>query len=503
MNNLLPFVFALPLLGAGVAPLTRRSAWLQRALLLAVPAAVLVFAISLVAETRDGDVVTEQVAGWVPGIAIPFAADTFSALVLLVMAMLILLCSAFLIATGDERDPSVIPLVLVMSGGVFGAVVTADLFNFFVMIEVALIPSYVLITKSAQKAQLAAGRIYLMVNLFGSSILLGGVALVYAVNGSVQLGELAGAGSASGIAAFAGSVVLIALALKGALVPLHGWLPRTYPYTSPAITALFSGLLTKIGIYGLFRIVSVYFDGAESVQTVVLVVCIATMVIGAFGALGQTTMRSILVYSTVSQAGYIAVGLGFFGVTGLAAAIFYLLHEMIVKASLFLSAGAVETHHGTGQINRLGGIARREPLLGAAFLIAALSLAGIPPFSGFVAKFTVVRAAMDEQQYIAAGVAVAVSLITLLYMLKIWNAAFWGHESSDRSERVVSSGGGTVAVTTASQVRIATPLIVPGIVLALVTTSLGLGGEFLLSLAETAAHGLVDSSTYVEALTGR
>jgi multicomponent Na+:H+ antiporter subunit D len=505
MNNLLPFVVALPLLAAAVAPLTRQSQVLSRVLLLGTPALVLTFGILLVIETRDGDVLAEQVAGWAPGIAIAFVADLFSALVLVVMSLLTLVCSTFVVAAGDDDDPLVTPLVLVLSGGVFGALLTADLFNLFVMIEVALIPSYVLMSKSARAASLAAGRIYLTVNLFGSSLLLGGIALVYAVNGSVNLAELAGAGQETGIAAFAGGIILLALALKGALVPLHGWLPRTYPHPSPAVTALFSGLLTKIGIYGLFRVFSVYFEGASQVQSIILAVTVVTMVVGVFGALGENTMRAILAFHMVSQVGYIALGLGFFGVAGMAASIFYLLHHTIVKASLFLSAGAVETHFGTDRLSRLGGLARREPLLAAAFLAAALSLAGIPPFSGFIAKFTLIQASMGAREYLAAGVAVAVSLFTLLSMLKIWNAVFWGPDVPAGTASVAAvpgdaSSGGTL---TTARTRIRPALILPAVALALITVSLGLGAEVLLSLVETAARGLVDTSAYVEAVIGR
>ncbi|NDL60446.1 monovalent cation/H+ antiporter subunit D family protein [Phytoactinopolyspora sp. XMNu-373] len=476
----------------------------RRILLLGSPALVLLFAVLLVIETHDGDVVVEQVADWDAGIAIAFAADLFSALVLVAMSLLTLVCSMFLCATGDDEDPLVIPLVLVLSGGVFGALLTADLFNLFVMIEVALIPSYVLISKSMKASALSAGRIYLTVNLMGSSILLGGIALVYAVNGSVHLGELAGAGEVSGMAAFAGGLILVALGLKGALVPLHGWLPRTYPYTSPAVTALFSGLLTKIGIYGLFRVYSVYFEGASPVQGIILAVTVVTMVIGVFGALGETSMRSILAFHMVSQVGYIALGLGFFGVAGMAASIFYLLHHMIVKASLFLSAGAIETQEGTDRLSRLGGFARREPVLAVAFFVAALSLAGIPPFSGFVAKFTLIRAAMSEGAYIAGAVALAVSIFTLLSMLKIWNSVFWGEATSTPSGQPSGSGtaAGATTLTAPSRVRIRRTLIIPAVLLALVTISLGLGAEILLPLAETAAQGLVDTTAYVQAVTG-
>ena len=229
----------------------------------------------------------------------------------------------------------------------------------------------------------------------------------------------------------------------------------------------------------------------------------------------------------------ILLGLAFFGPLGVAAGIFYLLHHTIVKASLFLSTGAVETVHGTGQLAKLGGVARREPILAAAFVLAALSLTGIPPLSGFVAKFALIRAAIIEQQFLAAGVAVAVSLFTLLSMLKVWNAVFWGptpeeptdptdgpphaeeiagaeHLEADLDEPMgdehADDPDPPLPVTTrrgSGQPRMRAGLIVPAAVLAAISVALGLGGEGLLTLAEQAAAGLVDVSTYVAAVTGR
>lgn len=527
----LPLLVGGPLLAAFVVPMTGRWPVVRRAVGLGVPAVVLVYAGFLIAATRNGDVLVEQVAGWQAGIAIPFAADLFSALMLAVASLLILVTTSFAIATGDDRDRYFMPLVLAMSAGVYGAFVTADVFNLFVVIEVALIPSYVLMTRSGRAAQLTAGRLYLTMSLGASTIFLIGVGLLYGVTGTVNLGELAGVGAESPAAGLAAGVILVALAVKAAVVPVHSWLPRTYPHASPAVTALFSGLLTKIGVYAIFRLYAVIFGGDERLHTLLLVVLVATMVVGVLGALGQTTMRSILAFHMVSQVGYILLGLAFFGPLGVAAGIFYLLHHTIVKASLFLSTGAVETVHGTGRLAKLGGVARQEPVLAVAFVLAALSLTGIPPLSGFVAKFALIRAAVIEQQFLAAGVAVAVSLFTLLSMLKVWNAVFWGptpEEPTDPAdgpphadeiagaenleadldeplgdEHADDPDPPAHVLTRGGRRRMRAGLVAPAAVLAAISVALGLGGEGLLALAEQAAAGLVDVSTYVAAVTGR
>jgi multicomponent Na+:H+ antiporter subunit D len=250
---------------------------------------------------------------------------------------------------------------------------------------------------------------------------------------------------------------------------------------------MFSGLLTKIGVYGLFRVYSVVFEGDERLEWVIQAVLVVTMVVAVLGALGETTMRAILSFHMTSQVGYILLGLGFFGVAGLAASVFYLIHHIVVKAALFLAVGAVERTRGTGDLTRLGGMARRSPLLAVAFLVPALSLAGIPPLSGFVAKFTLVLAAVREEAYVAAAVAVAVSLFTLLSMLKIWNGAFWGDEPDTRPASVTE--------------RVPRRLILPALALAAVTVALGLGAEGLLALSVTAAENLVDTGAYVEAVS--
>ncbi|OYC98014.1 monovalent cation/H+ antiporter subunit D family protein [Microbacterium sp. Yaish 1] len=507
MNDaLLPLIVAVPLLASGVAAFARHRHRWAIVLLLIVLTANLIAAAALVWATADGSVVAHGIGGWPNGIAIPFVADAFSALMLTVAGLLTLVCVVFAIVADTGRNRLFPALVLVLTAGVNGALLTADLFNLFVFIEVMLLPSYGLLVLSRRgrgtDESVTGSRLYVTFNLFVSTVFLAGVALVYGVAGTVNLAELAGAAQESPLVAAALGVCLFALAMKAAVVPVHGWLARAYPSTSPAITAMFSGLHTKVAIYAIYRIYAVGFEGDQTYLWIGVAVFSATMLIGVLGAVGEDRMRSILAFHMVSQIGYILLGVALFTPLGLAAGIFYLLHHMIVKASLFLSAGAIETRFGTDRLDDLRGRVGREPVLMVAFGVAALSLAGIPPFSGFFAKLMLLVAAVEDGQVAAAVIAIVVSLITLLSMLKIFNAVFartvTGGEPAEPAEPAGPAGRGGLAVAQRSTTRAA--LAAPAVALAAATLALGLGAQGLFALAEVAAAGLLDTTAYVRAV---
>lgn len=482
----LPLFVAVPLAAAGVTAFARPGRRWPWTLLLGVLAVHVAASTALLFATADGQVLVDGVGGWIPGVAIPFAADMLSALMLLFTGGLSLVCCWYAIASGTARIRLFTPLVLAMTAGVNGALLTADAFNLFVFIEVMLMPSYgllVLARKGRGTTRSVHGsRLYVTFNLFVSTLFLVGVGLLYATAGTVNLGLLAGAAKESGLVAVAGAVALSALAMKAAMVPAFGWLTRGYPAGSPAITALFSGLHTKVAAYAIYRLYAVIFDGDQRWLLIILVICTVTVAFGALASVGERSMRSMLSFSMVSHLGYILVGVGLFTMAGLAAGLYYLLHHMVVKAAQFLSAGAVEDTYGTDRLDQLRGIGRREPLVAASFAIAALSLAGLPPFSGFVAKLALVIAVVDEGYLLLAGILIIASLVTLQAMLRLWNAVFAspvpdGEESASR--------------------RVPWALALPGALLAVVTIVLGLGAELLFPLTEVAAAGLVDTSNYV------
>ncbi|MGC5628621.1 monovalent cation/H+ antiporter subunit D family protein [Georgenia sp. Z1344] len=565
----LPLFVAVPLLVGGLLVVVGDRPRVQAVTSFAVLAASLAGGVALVAHFRDGGAIAHDVGMWETGIAIPFVADMFSALMLVVTGILTLTCTAFAHASGRAASRYFGPLVLVLTAGVNGILLTGDIFNMFVFIEVMVVPAYGLYVlarpASATLGQIAGARLFVTVNMLTSTLFVSGVGLVYGVAGTVNLAELQGAAAEDPFVAAAGAVCLFALSIKAAVVPVHGWLAKAYPGTSPAVTALFSGLNTKVAIYAIYRIYAVLFDGDSRYLWIGVVAFAATMVIGVLGAVGETTTRSILAFHMVSQIGYILLGVALFTLAGLTAGIFYLLHHMIVKASLFLSTGAIEVRYGTGRVGALSGIARREPVLAVAFFVAALSLAGIPPFSGFVAKLSLITASIGAGEIGAVVVMLAVSLVTLLSMLKIWSGMFWDRKAgsaasgaatqqdadaapfaeegdsvppasagarpatNDQAPRTTTNDAAATATVTAARTatdpttdptddtataaespvpedggrRVGAALAAPAVALAAVTVALGLGGELLLGLSETAAQGLLDTSTYVEAVLGR
>lgn len=507
MNDIiLPLMVGVPLAMAGLTAMApRTSRWVLPVAFVTL-VGLLVVSVLFIAETSDGEVLSHAVGAWPAGIAIPFAVDQLTALMLTATGFLIVVCSWFAVASGPGREPLFAPLLLVVTAGVNGALLTADIFNMFVFIEVMLLPSYGLLVLAGRlrgtNRSVRGSRLYVTFNLFVSTVFLVGVGFVYGTAGTVNLGELAGRAEESPTVAAATAVCLVALSMKAATFPAHGWLAQAYPTTSPAMTALFSGLHTKVAVYAIYRIYSVVFDGDERYLWIGLVAFSLTMVVGVLGAVGEQTMRSILVFNMVSGIGYVLIGLALFTGAGIAAGLFYLIHHMIVMASLLMTTGAVEVRYRASRLGSVGDLVRREPVLATAFLMAAISLAGLPPFSGFVGKVAIVIAAAEAGQNAVMAVAVAVSLLTLLSVLKIWDATFMSPATDHDGDGDDDDGGGDDAEdgSVKAPPKVGLALAGPGLVLAVATLALGIGGEGLLALTDVAADGLLDTSAYVAAV---
>ncbi len=497
MTPALPLLVGVPIAAAALSLIMRHSRGAQRVLTFAVVGGLLIAGGVLVAATADGGVLVERIGGYPAPFAITFAVDTFAALMLTVTTLTAVVSLWFAAVAGHDDHPTFHPLALVLSAGVTNALVTADLFNLFVAFEVMLIASYVLLVLGAGREHVRAGAVYVTTSLLASALFVLGVALVYAQVGTVNMAQLAQADSSRLVVP--GAVLLTAFSVKAALVPVHGWLPRSYAVPPPAVAALFSGLLTKVGIYALYRTYSLVFGELPAYRNAALVAAGLSMAVAVIAAFGREHLREILAFHMTSQIGYMVMGLGLFGQTGLTAGIFFILHHIIVKASLFLSAGAVSEVDGSERLAGLGGMARRRPELAVAFGLAALSLAGLPPMSGFVGKLLLVEEAFTAGAYAIAAVAVVVSLYTLASMAKIWVGAFWGESPLP----VVAGGSGDEAPPTLRRPPRRWALAAPALTLAVISLGLGLGAEGLHRLASVAGEGLVDTDAYVEAVLER
>lgn len=487
---MLPLFMASGLAGAALAVV---SPWrvLRDALALAIPALGTVAGIWLFATTAQHGTIAHSVGLFTGGVAIPFAADALSAVMIVAASIVAFASNWFALVVGETRARFYPALTLMLLGGVYGALLTADLFNLFVFIEVMLLPSYGLITMTGSWSRLAGGRMFVLVNLLTSTVLLIGVSIVYGVIGTVNLAALAGAAKGNGPLTVAMGLVVLALSVKSGLFPVHTWLPRTYPGTSAAVMGLFSGLHTKVAVYALYRIYVVVFDLDQRWAWTIIIFCVVSMLVGSFAGLAEHAMRRIIAYQMVTGMPYIVVMLAFSAddpTRAVAAGIVYMVHHMITVGSLVLTAGAIEETYGTDLLSRLDGLARRDPLVAAVFAMGAFSIVGFPPFSGLWGKVLVVTEiarAGDWHAWLVIAVIIVASFGALLSMIRLWREVFWGGN-------VQLPDGLYVPLTKLG----------PGAALIVVSVGMFIAGGALIDAAMTAASGLLDVSGYQHAILG-
>lgn len=428
MTELLPLAIVVPLAGSAVSLLAIRSRAIQRLVAIVCAVATTAIAVAVLVDVDRNGTQVAAMGGWPGRIAINLVADRFSALMLTVGATMLLAVLLFAIGqrADDERSRWYHPAYLALTAGVSGAFLAGDLFNMFVFFEVLLVSSYVLLTLEGDDDQIRAGTTYVVLNVVESMVLVMGVALIFAATGTLNMAELPErlAALPEGVRLGLNLLLLIAFGLKAAVFPLFSWLPDSYPAAPSPVSAVFAGLLTKIGVYAIVRTQTLLFP--ETNRTLLLVIAGLTMAVGVLGAIAQTDIKRILSFHIVSQIGYMVMGVALGGTAAIAATIFYMLHHIPVKTSLFLVEGIVERETGSSTLDRVSGLAHRSGPLAVLFLVPALSLAGIPPFSGFLGKLGVVTAGLDQRSWWIVATALAVSIMTLVSMLKIWNGAFWG-----------------------------------------------------------------------------
>jgi multicomponent Na+:H+ antiporter subunit D len=529
VNALVPLPVFLPLLAAGFSILLARLPWVQRALSVVVLVSVVVASAALLVLTdRDGTVAV-QLGGWPAPFGISLVADRLSTLLLLVSSAVALAVLVYAIGQGvadaREESPAQLPVAifhpvyLVLVAGVSMAFLTGDLFNLFVAFEVMLSASYVLITLGGQKAQVRAGMTYVTVSLLASVLFVTVVGLLYAATGTVNLADLAVRleDTPPGLRLALGLFLLVVFGVKAAIFPLFFWLPDSYPTAPSPVTAVFAGLLTKVGVYAILRTQTLLFpeELGGATAMVLLVIAALTMVVGILGAIAQDDIKRILSFTIVSHIGYMIFGLGLYSVAGLTGAILYVVHHIVVQTTLFLVGGLVERRTGTGALHSLSGLLHLMPVTAVLFLLPALNLAGIPPFSGFLAKLALIQAATADggaAAYALIAASIVTSLLTLYAMARIWGGAFWG-EPRDIPLGTEADGtgpGGTEPDGTQPDdgLRVGTlhvPRLMTGVTA--VAVALGVGGLVLVAgplygVASRAADDLVERSPYTSAVLG-
>lgn len=481
----------IPLITALLCLFTIRSRKAQLWIGVAGAVALLGVSVELLRAVHTHGVLATNIGSWQAPFGIVLVADYLGAIMVLVTAVIGLAVAIFSVADISDRQIKYyyFPLVHVLLMGVCGAFLTSDIFNLYVWFEVMLIASFVLTVFGNKPEQLEGGLKYLVLNLLASIIFLIGIGFLYGKLGTLNMADIAMKlqdHPESNLLNSTGIMLLVAFGLKAGIFPLFFWLPASYHTPSPAISALFSGLLTKVGIYAMMRANTLFFaENFHNVQTLLAFLAAATMVTGVLGAAAHFEIRRILSFHIVSQIGYMVMALAIMTPLALAGLVFYLVHHIIVKANLFLISGIIEHRHGTDDLAKLGGLYKNTPLLALLFFIPAFSLGGIPPLSGFWAKLALIISALDTQAYWLVACALVVGLLTLFSMTKIWAEAFW--KAPEEELPILHA-------------RIPMAMLLPVASLCILTIYLSLFAGDAFVFAEAAAAQMLDPTDYLNAV---
>lgn len=487
----LPLV--LPLLAAGVLVCLRGAGErVRHGIGIASCAGQLVAALFILRRALEGEVMVVRAGSWPAPFGIVLVADLLSAVMVLVTAVIGLVVAVYAAGAGTGKFRGYFPVLYqALLMGVNGSFLTGDLFNLYVWFEVMLMSSFVLVSLPGGRPQLEAGIKYLTLNFIASAFFLVGIGVLYGIVGTLNLADLSiklAEKGGSDLVLSSCVLFLVAFGIKAGVFPFYFWLPASYHVTPTPVAAVFAGLLTKVGVYACMRVFSLVYAGHhEFLSMLLLPIGVLTMITGVFGAASQFQIPRILSFHIISQIGYMIVGIGFFTRGAAAATVFYIVHHILVKSNLFLIGGLIGRRAGTQGLAGTGGLYGKAPWLAVLFLIPAMSLGGIPPLSGFFAKFALVREGIGLGQWTVTAAALAVGLLTLFSMVKIWNEAFWkpaplGERQPDR--------------------RLPWLMTAPCICLALCTVMISVFPEVCMKVSLRAADQLFDPAAYIQAVLG-
>ncbi|MCZ4521438.1 Na+/H+ antiporter subunit D [Rhodococcus ruber] len=520
IDALTPLPVLIPMLAAALTLVLGRRPRAQRFItIVALTAVVAISSMMLYLADRDGTSAL-QVGGWDSPLGISLVVDRLSAMMLVVSSIVLLAVMVYSIGQGirdgsDNQPVSIfLPTYLALTAGVCNAFLAGDLFNLFVGFEVLLAASFVLLTLGASADRVRAGVSYVMVSMVSSLIFLIGIALVYGATGTLNLAHIAvrmdDIPSGTRTAIFA--VLLVAFGIKAAVFPLSTWLPDSYPTAPAPVTAVFAGLLTKVGVYAIIRAHTLLFpDG--SLDNVLMVCGLLTMLVGILGSIAQSDIKRLLSFTLVSHIGYMIFGVALSTQSGLSGSIYYVAHHILVQTTLFLVVGLIERQAGSSSLRRLGGLAAASPVLAIVFLVPALNLGGIPPFSGFIGKVALLQAGSEQGSVLAwllvAGGTVT-SLLTLYVVARVWTKAFW-RARADAPEGDLADNSPSALLDDSSDIqfgdredvgRMPAFMLIPTIGLVVVGLAMTVFAGRIIDISDRAAADLRDRSVYIDAVRG-
>jgi multicomponent Na+:H+ antiporter subunit D len=490
---------AVPLTGAALLLTLRERELMQgrvAALFLAVSS---VIAVALLLRVVATGPVVMTMGNWLPPFGISVAIDPVGALLVATTAVVGFLGAIYSLfdINAVRRRFGYYSFYLLLIAGVSGAFSTGDIFNLYVWFEVFLISSFGLLVLGGERIQLDGAVKYGVLNLLGTTFFLIATAYLYGLTGTLNMADLKGA--VAGLAAEAPimavtALFVLAFSMKAAAFPLHFWLPASYHTPRIVVGAIFAGLLTKVGVYSLLRIVVMLLPAsAHGFDTVILIVGILTALLGVAGALAQTDIRRLTGFLVISGIGVMLIGIGIGTEAALAGTIAYAVHSMVATTALFLTIGIAERLRTGAGLAGFGAIYRTQPFVAAMFFVFGFALAGLPPFSGFWPKVLLIQAALAETAYLATAVIVVTGFLTTLAIGRVWVLAYLREAGNDGPFE-----GAVTELDPASRPAWAAPLVIfAGLVLAL-----GLIPEPLIAISQQGAAVLLDPDLYVRAVLG-
>lgn len=495
MNALVALPVVIPLILGALSLALWRSLPAQRLIGVIGTGALLAASVWLLVVVAQQGVLVMHMGEWQGPFGIVLVADLLGAIMTVLGAITGFAVAIYSLGTVNEAEEKFgyYPLLHLLLAGVSGAFLTGDIFNLYVWVEVLLVASFALLTLGGERAQMEGAIKYVTLNLLSSVLLLVAVGLTYGMFGSLNMADLSDKFAQTeehGLITVIGMLFLVSFSIKAAAFPFFFWLPASYHTPHVAVSALFAGLLTKVGVYALFRFFTLLFDqDVGYTHNLLLWIAGFTMLTGVLGAAAQFEFRRILSFHIISQIGYMIMGLALFTPLAIVGGVFYIMHHIIVKANLFLVSGAVYRLRGSYELKELGGLYRSHPMLGLLFLIPALSLAGMPPLSGFFAKFIIIRAGVEVSAWPIVIVALITGLLTLYSMVKIWAEVFWKATPDNAPEPPRMTGPMWPLYTAIGGMAVMTVII-------------GLWAQPIYELAHTAAEQMLDPGVYIEAVLG-
>ncbi|MFH1836882.1 MAG: monovalent cation/H+ antiporter subunit D family protein [Candidatus Omnitrophota bacterium] len=431
--GMIPFFVVIPLLGAFLLPLvgkkSKRIPDIAGSLLTFVLMALSVLSVAIINKTG---ILVYSLGGWKPPVGIALVMDGLTAFMLVTVNVVAFIIAIFSASYMEKYTSKwkFYTLFLLMIAGMNGVIITGDMFNLFVFLEIASVASYALVAFGTEKHELEAAFKYAIMSTVGSLFVLLGIVLMYSYTSTLNMADMAlvltqkGAGN---ITLMVSALFLMGFGLKAALVPFHAWLPDAHPSAPAPISAMLSGVLIKsLGVYVLCRIFFNVFGITPDISSIFMFLGALSMVVGVFLAVGQWDFKRLLAYHSISQIGYVILGIGLGTPLGILGGLFHLFNHSVFKSLLFLNSGAVEYATGTRELKEMGGLAEKMPVTGTTSFIASMSIAGVPPFNGFWSKLVIIIAAVEAGRYGYAVWAVIASVLTLASFMKVMKYAFWG-----------------------------------------------------------------------------